>query len=401
MMKFFNKKLKTFFNDSLWSIAALVLMNLVSQFVVYPLWARVFGDEKYGNIVYLMSFVNIFAVSVGISANYCRMRESAFRKTCRNDYNIMVLVGSVVSAVLCFFIALFSNFDLALPDAFMIAVLCFLTVWRYYADVEYRLALNYKQYFLYYAAISAGYLLGILLFYCTNCWALTLIPGEAVGVLLVLNKGRVNQDHLFEFSANFKGNLKSTCILIVTNLLSNIIFNGDRVLLQWTIGGTAVTIYYLSSLVGKTMSLITTPLNSVIIGHLARYKGKIDRKFIHLVFALSAAAVVCCTAACVVGSYILIYILYPQNFESVKQFFWIASATQVIYFTSNVITTVLLRIADTNVQLTVNIVYALSFLILCIPATLFFGISGFCISLLFVNLVRYAVSIGFCYIKVK
>ena len=84
--KFILNQLKRFMSDSFWSLAALMLMNIVAQFIVYPFWSRKFGDEIYGNIVYIMSLINIFAVSIGIATNYARMAESAKRETVNGDY---------------------------------------------------------------------------------------------------------------------------------------------------------------------------------------------------------------------------------------------------------------------------------------------------------------------------
>ncbi|MCR4689078.1 MAG: hypothetical protein K5745_05920, partial [Saccharofermentans sp.] len=69
-------KIKTIASDSVISIIALVLMNVVAQFIVYPFWKKAYGTEFYGHILYAMSVVNIFSISVGTSANNARMVES-------------------------------------------------------------------------------------------------------------------------------------------------------------------------------------------------------------------------------------------------------------------------------------------------------------------------------------
>ena len=71
------KKINVIFSDSLYSIIALVIMNMVAQFGMYPFWAKQLGTEHYGNILYLLSFINIFAVSVGSALNFSRLADSA------------------------------------------------------------------------------------------------------------------------------------------------------------------------------------------------------------------------------------------------------------------------------------------------------------------------------------
>ena len=44
-------KIKTIASDSILSIIALVLMNVVAQFIVYPFWKRAYGSDFYGHIL--------------------------------------------------------------------------------------------------------------------------------------------------------------------------------------------------------------------------------------------------------------------------------------------------------------------------------------------------------------
>lgn len=391
-----SEKIRSICRDSGWTIAALALMNVVSQFMVYPVWAKQFGSEVYGNIVYSMSLINIFAVSVGMSANYARMAESASRETVNGDYNRILFAGGILSGIICFFILSYGEFHLSKCDAVLAGVLCAFTLWRYYGDVEYRMKLDYKGYFLYYLTVSAGYLFGILLFWLTGFWAVALLPGEGLGLFLVWKKGKLFRESPFLQGKNARENTKTVLLLVVTNFISNTIFNGDRILLQNFLGGTAVTIYYLASLMGKTMSLISTPLNSVIIGYLARYRGKFTGKMAAGLFAGAMVLVFLGTAVAVSASYLLIRILYPQSFDMVKSYFVIGNLAQVIYFVTNIITTVLLRIAKADCQLKINVCYAIFFLFLCVPAADLYGIKGFCYGLLLVNVIRYLAAIYYC-----
>lgn len=116
---------------------------------------------------------------------------------------------------------------------------------------------------------------------------------------------------------------------------------------------------------------------------LAKYKGNLNLKFMNLVTVFSLAAVVIGTLLCTIASHILIYILYPQNYHEVKQFFIIANMAQVFYFVTNVITVILLRFSKARYQLYINVVYAAAFCAICIPVTLYLAdMWAFCIALL-------------------
>ena len=72
---------KKILSDSVWSIAGLVLMNVMLQFAVYPFWERRAGEAALGNILYLISLMNVFSVSMGVSVSYARLKRSAEKDT--------------------------------------------------------------------------------------------------------------------------------------------------------------------------------------------------------------------------------------------------------------------------------------------------------------------------------
>lgn len=90
------KKLKVLLNDSIWSIAGLCTMNMVSQFVLYPTWANLLGREEYGNILFLLSIINIVSVSVGISLNNARLVNSIKEDTVNGEYNIILFFINIL-----------------------------------------------------------------------------------------------------------------------------------------------------------------------------------------------------------------------------------------------------------------------------------------------------------------
>lgn len=388
------EKIKALLTDSMWSIAGLMLMNVVMQFIVYPVWNSRLGSEEYGNILYLISIMNIIAISVGSACNYARMTESATKSTYNINYNIILFISSIVVIPVIIIVSKFAGVSMSTSDAIAFLILTILTMWRYYADVEYRLNVNYKGYFVYYLMISIGYLIGIGAFYVTGMWAMALIPGEIAGLITVFIKGTVFKKDISFSAEAFKEVFKVVIVLIITDIISNIVFNGDRLVLKIFIDGTAVTAYYLASLLGKTISLISTPLNSVIIGYLAKYKGKLNLKMMNIVTAVSLAAVLVGTFLCTVASHILIAILYPQNYNEVKEFFVIANMAQVFYFVTNVITVILLRFSKARYQLYINVIYAVAFCAICIPVTMIGAdMWTFCIALLSVCVIRMAASL--------
>lgn len=388
---------KKIMSDMIWSISGLVLMNVTLQFMVYPFWEKKLGEDGLGNILYLLALMNIFAVSIGISVNYARITASNKKET-KNTVYMLVLVGaSVLSFGVAIFIGFFGGVEMTLLEKLLFGLVMCATMWRYYADIEYKLFLNYRSYFIYYLFISLGYGAGIALFYVTGLWPVALLTGECFGLAFVLFRGRIFKFDGPPAAGEIGAVLKISLLLFAAEAISTLIFNADRIALKAVIDETAVTNYYLASLLGKTMALITTPLNGVIIGYLAKYKGDLKLKFLNVSIVASTVIIALATVACTVGSYIIIPILYPDQFDVVKEYFVITNLAQIFYFAANVFTVVLLRFARSRYQIYVNVAYAVAFCAICVPMAAIHGFGAFCAGLLATCFIRFltAVLLGY------
>lgn len=369
---------KKILSDSVWSIGGLVLMNVMLQFAVYPQWERRAGEAALGNILYLISLMNIFAVSAGVSVSYARLKRSSEKGTGNSPYLIILAAASVVAVAFGAAISVLGGVSMSIAERVMFCAVSVLTMWRYYADVEYKLSLCYKSYFLYYLCISVGYAIGIALFYVTGVWCVTLLMGESLGLLFVLIFGRVfRRDERLD-REELSGAFRLVLVLLGSEMLSTLIFNADRILLKIVVDEVAVTEYYLASLLGKTVALLTTPLTGVIVGYLSKYKGDLSARAMSIITGLAAVLTVLGTLACTACSYILIPILYPTQYAHVRQYFLLANLAQVTFFVGSVITVVLLRFAKSRYQMYITAVYAIAFLCICIPCALKDGLEGFC-----------------------
>lgn len=155
------ERLKSLLSASVWNIAGMVTMNMAAQFVVYPAWNRALGSKRYGDILFLLSLMNIVAIPLGSGCNYARMRASAAGPTRSTPYLVLLGAASLLPLPLGLLAARFAAVELTPAGwGFYILLIC-ATMWRFYADVEYRLTLNYKGSFCYYIFISIGYLAAI------------------------------------------------------------------------------------------------------------------------------------------------------------------------------------------------------------------------------------------------
>lgn len=381
------EKIKGITGDLIYSVLGLVAMNGVIQLVLYPFFNSSLGSEQFGNVLTMISLVAIMGSTFGTAANYSRMVSHTKGVDSNGDYNIFLLIIAVASVGVSIVGVLWLG-EGGIVYFIGYYLLMVVTVMRYYGDVEFRLNVNYKRFLIYYLLISAGYLVGIACFKFTDSWILAMLVGEMLAVGYVIITGSIFRKPFLKPSENFKNNFVSFALLSGTELIATLILNADRIMLQAFAGGTAVTVFYAATLIGKMVSLVSMPLNGVIIGHLARYDGKLkDSTFVKLCGGSILLSLVL-NVLCVGVSYVFVGIMYADIFEMVKPYFWLANLGQVFYFVSNTLTVVLLRFTDEKYQLYINLIYLAIFAVLAVPMTYVWQLWGMAWALVIVNLIK-------------
>jgi len=393
------KKYRAQLGDSLWSIFGLVLMNAVAQIALYPFLFSQLGKDAYGQMLHLMAYINILSVSGGCAANLARMTApEKDRMKNGGDYNVFLLLVALLGIPYTLLIRRFDGAYMDTPTTVWFYALFVAMLFRYYADVCYKLTLNYRLYFVYYTVIGAGYAGGVFLFRTTGIWPLAILLGEALGVLFAYIVGPTLRNRPVSLSPAWQKAWHLMLVLCLSEGVSNLIFNADRLFLEWMVSQEAVTIYYTATLVGKIMSLVTVPLSGVLIGYLARYEGKFSRRIMRWVLFGSLGTIILFTGACVLGGYLLTLWRYKEILGDVRPYLLVGSLAQVVYFTTGVVTVVLIRFAKKVYQVFINGAFGLCFFGLGIPATIRFGITGFAVSMLIAGGVRWLVAIVLGYL---
>lgn len=402
-MKTDKKKILNIALDLLLSIGGLVIMNGAYQLLVNPLLTEWMGEDAFGDLTSINAVVAIMGTTFGVAANYSRMVMAREKRDANGDYNIFL----TVIALLCIPVAagtliMYKSFSPL--GFFLLTILMIATVLRYYGDVNYRMDLNYKiGFFVYYVAITVGYCIGLLLYKITGQWMLTFLLGEVFAVIFVTFYGKIFKGkNLLKPSPNFKPTMKSVGILSGTNLLSAVAQQADKILLRLIVGSESVTTFYYATLFGKAVSMLTTPLNGVLIGYLTKYEGKFTKKmfaaFVGVLLGIGFAAMF----ACLIGSLIFIKLMYSKSiYDATKPYFFLANAGQIFYFLSNCLMTVILRIASEKHQMFINIIYIILYAALVIPLTFTYGLWGMTIALLITNAAKFLIVtlVGFAKIK--
>ncbi|MCR4902283.1 MAG: hypothetical protein K6A23_05450, partial [Butyrivibrio sp.] len=394
--------------DFYYSIMAVMIYNGVLQFVVYPMMNRLWGADIAGNVLYLLSIVSIMGASFGTGASYSRMVAKSERTQANGDYNIFLLIIFALS-VLVSLAALVIIGNFGFLNYLQLFILMIFTVVRYYSDVEFRMTIRFKEYFIFFLTIALGYALGSFLTgfmgfgvdvsaidklgnpLLTGMWTFPILAGEILAVVYVFFNGKILRKPFFEHSDSYNENIKSAFMLSGSNLVANIVLNSDRVLVRWFVGAGEVVTFYSATLVGKMVAMLTAPLNGVIISYLTGYDLKLTRKRLGIISLLLALVSIAAAIGSTVVSYIFVKLMYPDIFDAARQYFLVANLGQVLYFISGSLMVIILKMTGEKLQLVISIIYAVLFLVIVVPMTYFSGLWGIAWGLLIINVARFLI----------
>ena len=389
---------KQILGNTAYTMGGMLLMNGVLQLLIYPYLNAKMGAEELGNVLYIMGLVSILCPSVGQALNTSRLVVRRDYEVVNGDYNWLLLLfagaGSVIAIVAS------GPSVRGLPAILCTFVLLLVTTFRYYGDVEYRLNLNYRRFFIYYLLISVGYAAGLGWYQLSGNWFLIFLCGEAAALTYVAFTGNIFRD-FWKRSSHFHVACTRGFFLTLSYLITNTTLNMDRVILKHISGNTAVTQYYVVSLIGKTMVLLVAPVNTIVISYLTKREKNLNKKEYSLFVGAGLAVALLFFLCCQIATPIFIRLFYPDLYESVRGLVTVVNLTQILALLSAFLFIVVLTFTNEKWQLILQVSHLMLMTVLCVSGTLGLGITGYAYGALIANAVRVAAVILLGYGKLK
>lgn len=378
-------KQKQILSNTAYTIGGALLMNGILQILIYPLLNRMMGSDQLGVLLYIMGLVAILCPSVGQALNTSRLVVRRNYEVTNGDYNWLLILFGGVGTVAALLIARDS-----MENAGMVVftvLLLMTTVFRYYGDVEYRLNLNYRRYFCYYAVLSVGYICGFGLYFVTKNWFLVFLTGEAAVLIYLWATGTVFRD-FFGRSRWFTVACQKGGLLFFSYLITNLTLNMDRLVLKHLIGDLAVTEYYVTSLIGKTLVLLVAPVNTIIISYLTKRKENLNKKQFLLFVGLGFGVSFVFFLGSQIGTPLFVWLFYRDLYESVKGMVTVVNISQILGLLSAYLFIVVLTFTEEKWQLILQIFHLILMAVLVLIFTGSHGIMGFAAAVLIANSIR-------------
>jgi len=360
------------------------------QFVILPILAKNISADQYGQLLLVTSLINLFSISFGNVLNNSRLiRNNEYKfDVDYGDYKILlfifILVNSIVFSLMLFFFK--SKIVLNLIDFAILILSSTLLLIVSYSSVEFRLKLSYWDILIDGSALLIGYFVGFLFFLLTNNWVYIFFIGYLLSFIYNLYKTRILFEPLKQ-SPIFRNTVSQTLLLLVSGFLVSLGTYADRLLIYPLLGSELLTIYYISTIFGKTITMGISPVTSVLLTYLSRL-DRFSKKNFRFLLAMITLLGIIAYFTILLSSRVLLSILYPQYLTRAIEFVPITGLATVVSMTAGFLNPIILRFTHTRWQLFINTFHIIVYMVLSYFLQLEFGLMGFCYSILISNILR-------------
>lgn len=378
------QKKKKLISDLVYTVGASVLMNGVLQLLVYPYINYKMGEEYLGDVVFYMSLVYVIGQSMGMSfcSNRLVLRNQV--SATNGDYNFLLRILAPVGAVIGALI--FSFYAEGIGEILAFGLIILFTVLRYYANVQYRLNLNYKNYFLYFVILTAGYGIGALIYAVTGQWFWIFLTGEVIASFYMFVRGTIFKSEPRTEHTGYVA--KQIFFLLLSYLVFEGITNADRMILKNMLDSRAVALFYVVSMIGKTLQLFVGPINNIALSYMSADKKKMTKDDFWKTSILYIMVGVVFYLVCLVGTPLYVRLFYPNLYGDLGGLNLVVNAGQVINFAASLILPSILASLGSRYHMMLQVAYAVVYLPLAMIFTARGGIWGFAFATLIANSLR-------------
>ena len=180
--------------------------------------------------------------------------------------------------------------------------------------------------------------------------------------------------------------------------MDRIITYADKLILYPIIGGHMVSVYFVSNIFGKIISLLIIPINNVMLSYIAKLDKKSNKLFSDTLFFTGTISVIG-YLGCLFVSEPMLKILYPQYAIEAMQYIKITSLSGILQILVSSLSPFLLKFYGKDWQVKINSITLACYFLISIITYLEFGFRGFCVGVVITNIIKIVIMISVFYFK--
>jgi O-antigen/teichoic acid export membrane protein len=360
----------------------------ILQFILLPIVAQKYDEFSYGLMLTLISLVTLSVQSLSISLTNSRLllNQKYSDENLSGDFNIILLAYTIINIIVLSVGTVLYEGKINIVNIILILFISVIQLFRRYLLVSFRIDINYKGILLSNSILVIGYIIGMLVFVFSKTWQFIYIFGELFSLVYVVKKTNLHKEPI-RITKLFKGTIKHSVVILGASFLGTANSHIDRLLLYPMLGAKMVTIYYVSTLFGKTISMLVGPINNVILTYLSKMrKFEID-SFKILLTVASTFGLISYFVIVIISESVL-QIIYPDYVDAAMKLIYITTLTAIVMMLCTVINPVVMKFCNITWQVWINLINIIVYFVLTYILVDLYDIYGFCYAALISSLVK-------------
>lgn len=366
------KKHKMFIKDILLNSFSFAIYIFSQQIIFMPIMGKLLPENTFANFIIFISIFSIISNSFGCELGIVRQIKED-NNSSQYNYIMRWLLGSVlIVSIICLSFLKFS-----ILETLLLSIVVSLANIRLYICSCFRMKKYFKGVMVQNILYLIGLLFGLGLFLK---FKIIWIP-SLIAELVSLSYSLIKSDFKL-FSKKVKVEKKTLVAFkdySIIEFLINMMTYFDKILIYPILGTNAVNVYYATTTMSKMVSLISNPLHSVLLSWI-KNDGKSKDGILTIVFKYCFSLILLISIITIPLTYIAVRLLYNSYLNDSLLIIIPISIGAGFAFATSIIKAVILKYIDSKKTLSSYIKYFISFIILSIILSKFYGLMGFALA---------------------
>lgn len=200
-----------------------------------------------------------------------------------------------------------------------------------------------------------------------------------------------------EFSATRRSFLHLAVVALLVNTVSYL----DRIMIVPLLGAAALGVYYATSALSKSLSLITNPVGNAFLARIGRISPNAQGPLFSKSARLAGPSVIIFAIFAYIVSFAGLAILYPDFYAEGRTILFPVALTAAFASSSDLMRPVIMRFIPAKRFLAFNVVYALVYIVSIAVLSYFWGLIGFAWASAFARASLFFIYLSQCVISGK
>ena len=390
------KKNKVIFDMGLNIIAAALPVAML-QLLIYPKAAKSLGGDEYGLMLTIYSVWIMISNSLGNVLNNIKLLRFPDYHKLGEEGDIALLLRKwfTASSLIVFVVIWIYCGGLHLTHVIIGTIIAGCILLKAYLEVGFRIKLNYVAILINNGILSIGFFAGYLFFRATGIWELIFLTGYAGSTVYCAVKTGLLREKPCKTSI-YRDVNKDAYSLVISAVINNLINYADKLVLYPLMGGTAVSIYYTATILGKITGMLTGPINSVILSYITRW-DKSKANIFSKVLVIGLGIIVVGYGITLLIARPVIEFLFPQWLDDVLAILPLTTATIMLTVLASILQPFVLKYCKLQWQIAISAIGSATYFVCALVLWRFMGLPGFCIGTIIGAVVKLVIMVGVYY----